>query len=187
MAGKRKTNSTTKNRRRSGSDWAADFLECLAKTSNITAACEVTGVSRTAFYFRRDSDDEFALAVRQAIDASIDILELEARRRALHGCERPVFGSGGPGQGTVQVGTVTEYSDTLTIFLLKAHRPEKYRERYEVKHGGEIAHRRDVDIKDLTLEELREYEAFLRSIQDKRQAAALDRRSAAADLQSRPV
>jgi hypothetical protein len=29
-------------------------------------------------------------------------------------------------------------SDTLAIFLLKAHRPEKYRERYDVKHSGAL-------------------------------------------------
>ena len=28
-------------------------------------------------------------------------------------------------------GHVRRYSDTLLMFLLKAHRPEKYRERYE--------------------------------------------------------
>ncbi len=31
-----------------------------------------------------------------------------------------------------------EYSDTLCIFLLKAHAPEKYRERVDVKHASDI-------------------------------------------------
>lgn len=33
-----------------------------------------------------------------------------------------------------QCGTIREYSDTLAIFLLKAHKSEKYRERFE--HTG---------------------------------------------------
>ena len=31
-----------------------------------------------------------------------------------------------------------QYSDTLLITLLKAHRPEKYRDRVDLKHGGTI-------------------------------------------------
>ena len=33
-----------------------------------------------------------------------------------------------------EVGYVRKYSDSLTMFLLKAHRPDKYRERSEVKN-----------------------------------------------------
>ena len=29
-------------------------------------------------------------------------------------------------------------SDVLLIFLLKGHRPEKYRERYQVEHAGKV-------------------------------------------------
>ena len=58
----------------------------------------------------------------------MDDLELEARRRAVEGTERPVFYQGG------EVGYVREYSDTLLIFLLKAHRPNKFRERVEHEH-----------------------------------------------------
>src|SRR6266699_1263767 len=36
-------------------------------------------------------------------------------------------------------GHVRKHSDTLLIFLLKARRPEKYRERIEHQHGGHIA------------------------------------------------
>ncbi len=47
--------------------------------------------------------------------------------------EKPVgWYKGKPG------GTVREYSDILLIFLLKALRPEKYRERVEVR--GSLAH-----------------------------------------------
>jgi hypothetical protein len=32
--------------------------------------------------------------------------------------------------------TVRRYSDTLLIFLLKARRPEKFRDNVKVEHGG---------------------------------------------------
>jgi hypothetical protein len=41
-----------------------------------------------------------------------------------------------------------EYSDTLLIFLLKGARPEKYRERADVRHSGKI------DVSKLTDAEL---------------------------------
>lgn len=40
--------------------------------------------------------------------------------------------------GRAKVATVKEYSDTLAIFLLKAHAPEKYRERADVNVTGEL-------------------------------------------------
>lgn len=36
----------------------------------------------------------------------------------------------------VKYHTVRKYSDGLAQFFLKAHRPEKYRERSEIQHGG---------------------------------------------------
>lgn len=53
-------------------------------------------------------------------------LEDEARRRAFEGFDKPIVHQG------VITDTVKEYSDTLAIFLLKAHFPEKYRERSSV-------------------------------------------------------
>jgi hypothetical protein len=51
-------------------------------------------------------------------------LEDEAVRRAYHGVEEPVFYKG------VQCGSVTSYSDTLLMFLLKARKPAVYRDGY---------------------------------------------------------
>lgn len=38
--------------------------------------------------------------------------------------------------GKQQYATMKEYSDTLAIFLLKAHNPEKYRDNMKVQHTG---------------------------------------------------
>lgn len=130
MAKKKATDATPKKRKRSKPDWAPAFLRRLAETSNIKAACAAAGICRSTAYRRRDSDAAFAQAMAEALDDSVDDLELEARRRAYEGCERPVFHQGS------QCGTVREYSDTLMIFLLKAHRPEKYREIRESRMTG---------------------------------------------------
>lgn len=85
-------------------------------------------------YNYRGSDPEFEAKVRAALDHAIERLEEEARRRAYQGTLKPVFYRG------EQCGEIQEYSDTLMIFLLKAHRPAVYRERYEFSGpaGGPI-------------------------------------------------
>lgn len=133
-----RTNGTPKKgpRKRTATDWSVRFLASLAGSANIHEACKAVKVGRTTVYKRRDDDEVFAQAMADALDDACDLLEMEARRRACDGCERAVYGSGGTGVGTVEVGRVVEYSDTLMIFLLKAHRPDKYRESFKHEHSG---------------------------------------------------
>ena len=58
----------------------------------------------------------------EALDIAVDLLEGEARSRAVEGVEQPRFH-----QGRI-CGTVRKYSDSLLMFLLRAHRPETFRE-----------------------------------------------------------
>jgi hypothetical protein len=88
--------------------WAERFIEVFAATGNVRLAASAVGVSRDAPYKRAQADPEFAAAWLRAREDAIDMLEAEARRRAL--------GS----------------SDALLVFLLKSERPEKYREKTTV-------------------------------------------------------
>jgi hypothetical protein len=117
----------------------AAFLDELALRGNVRDACAVAGVPRRTAYDWRDADPAFAAAWDTALDEAADVMEREAHRRAVDGTEEPVFGSMGQGLGSGEVGRITKYSDTLLIFLLKAARPEKYRERQQIEHTGEIA------------------------------------------------
>ena len=67
-------------------------------------------------------DPDFALAWDEAVNIAADALEREAWRRAVEGFEEPVHYRG------EVVGYVKKYSDRMLELLLKAHRPEKYRE-----------------------------------------------------------
>lgn len=87
----------------------------------------MAGIPRAYCYELYHKDDDFMRAWDDAISGACDLLEQEAWRRAVKGTEKPVFH-----QGEI-CGGIQEYSDTLLIFLLKGHRPEKYRERYDVK------------------------------------------------------
>jgi hypothetical protein len=99
------------------------FLETLAQTCNITESAHAVGVTRQTAYHRRRADAAFRQGWDQAIDSAVDALEAEARRRAIDGIEEPHFYRG------EICGTVRKYSDQLLMFLLKAHRPEKFRDR----------------------------------------------------------
>jgi hypothetical protein len=102
------------------------FLAVLAATSNVTRACAAVDISRVVMYQHRNEREEFAKRWDAAKALGVEACEDEVHRRAFEGCDKPVFHNG------IECGAIKEYSDTLAIFLLKAHKPEKYRERYEL-------------------------------------------------------
>lgn len=109
-------------------DWKDTFLKSLVLYGTVTAACKTAGVSRQTAYRHRQSDEDFALAWADAEEQSTEELEREAINRAING------------------------SDTLMIFLLKARRPEKYRENVKIEHSGTVRQ----DLSGMSTEELRE-------------------------------
>ncbi len=113
------------------------FIEKLKASPNVSVAAKAAGINRTYAYKLRGEDAEFAASWDEAVESSTDAAEAEAYRRAVKGTIKPVFHMG------KKVGGIREYSDTLLIFLLKAHRPEKYREPVRVVGSGgngEIEH-----------------------------------------------
>lgn len=101
----------------------AAFLTVLSETGNVSAAARSVRMSRAGAYRLKADDESFAEDWAEALEVAVDSLEAEARRRALEGVETPHFY-----QGQV-AGTVRKYSDPLLMFLLRAHRPERYRDR----------------------------------------------------------
>jgi len=116
----------------------ATFLANLAVTGNVTMAASAAGWSRGIPGSLRRADADFAAKWEHALETAGDLLEAEALRRAVHGVSKPVFGRVGSGEGatTEVVGHTVEYSDSLLITLLKATKPEKYRERVEQRIEG---------------------------------------------------
>ena len=114
--------------------YAARILSALAGGSPISVAIRQAGLSSTSYYKYFKNDKEFQDQVDQAIEDGTDLLEEEAFRRAHDGVEKPVF------QGGRMVGTVTEYSDGLLMFLLKGRRRRKFGDKQEVtgKDGKDL-------------------------------------------------
>jgi hypothetical protein len=106
------------------------FINMLAKCGVVSKACKAAGISRMTAYRYRENDPVFKDQWDEAIDIAVENMEAEAQRRAVEGVLKPVYQKG------TKVGTVREYSDTLLIFLLKAHKPKKYRDNATIEHTG---------------------------------------------------
>lgn len=138
------------------------FCAVLAETCNVGKACAAVDISRFTAYKWRKVVPDFAEAWDDAMKAGVLALEDEAHRRAFEGLDEPLTHQGAVtpayaavrddegnlvrdeltgtpkmapvynADGTFKPQTVKKYSDTLAIFLLKAHAPEKYRENSRV-------------------------------------------------------
>lgn len=111
------------------------LLEALANGLSVAAAAQRAGIGRRTAFRWKSQDPHFCDRWSEAVEAGTDRLEDEALRRAVEGVEEPVY------QGGRQVGVVRKYDSQLIMFLLKARRPSKYRERATIQHSGaEDAH-----------------------------------------------
>ena len=121
--------------------WEAAFLIEVSQHGNTTQAVETIGIDRSTPYDRKEAHPEFARRWKYAKLEAADRLEAEARRRAVEGVEEPVYGRVGKDQDGL-IGTVRKYSDTLLIQLLRANKPEKFKDRVANeltgKNGGPV-------------------------------------------------
>jgi hypothetical protein len=111
------------------------FLKALAETGIVSAAVEIAGTSRTRVYELRKRDAAFAKAWDEAEEQAADALEAEAWRRAVDGVPEPLVSAGkvvrdDDGQPLA----IRRYSDTLMLALLKARRPERFKDRAYIEH-----------------------------------------------------
>ncbi|MBT4907849.1 MAG: terminase [Rhodospirillaceae bacterium] len=109
------------------------FLRVLAETARPSDAAAESGVALLGWHRLRDADPVFASAWQAAYEAGNDAVEDEAVRRAVAGQAEPVFYQG------KQVGTVRKYSDSLLMFVLKARRPQRFRDRGDGEVASDLA------------------------------------------------
>jgi hypothetical protein len=100
------------------------FLEIYANSGRASIACRAVGIGRSTEWLWRKRDSQFAALREQAHAMAVESMEDEARRRAVDGTVEPVFAGG------KVCGSIRRYSDSLLIFLLKAAKPEVYRDRW---------------------------------------------------------
>jgi hypothetical protein len=134
------TNQRTRKRRKGGAIPDAErkaaketFLAEFRISANVTIAACKANISRQTVYTWLEQDEAFSLRYRQAEAESTERLEAEAWRRAVEGVEEPIVSSGKLVYGEDgQPLTVRKYSDTVLLALLKARKPERYKDRVDV-------------------------------------------------------
>ncbi len=118
-------------------DCKARFLEALADTGIVYRAAKLAGTSRSRVYELRKADPDFAKAWAEAEEIAADRLEEEARRRAVDGVLEPVVSGGRvvrDDEGNPLA--IRRYSDALLTIMLRARRPEQYRDQ-KLIHAGD--------------------------------------------------
>jgi len=116
------------------------FLAAYETCGNVAQSCRAAKINRRAHYEWLKSEPAYAEKFEASSEIAADGLEEEARIRATQGLRQYKFDSKGlPIKHPVTGEPYYEYSrsDTLLIFLLKAARPEKYRERVEQRLTGD--------------------------------------------------
>ena len=109
----------------------AAFLKALDKgKGNVSDACKAARICRTAVYDWRQDDDSFRDEWEEIVEAHTDALEAKVYERAFDGWLEPVFYQGD------EVGSTRKFSDSNAQFLLRARRPNIYRDNSKIELGG---------------------------------------------------
>ena len=98
------------------------FIDALADTGSVAAACRTVGMSTVgAYQLRRQPGAEgFRAAWTAALDLGVQRIEDVAMDRALNGVEEPLYSYG------ELIGTRTRYNDRLLMFMLRNRAPERF-------------------------------------------------------------
>lgn len=111
------------------------FLAAFALTGRIDQAAKAAGLDRGAHYDWRDKDPEYPALFAAASERAADAVEDECKRRAFEGVLQAEWYQG------KACGTKRVYSDALAMQILRALKPDKYRQGLELTgaYGGAIA------------------------------------------------
>lgn len=133
--GKVRNHRTALRARAKGLSWHKRFIQLLRSTLNVRASCDGVAIPRQTVYDHRNRYPDFRSAWDTAVEDAIDLLEEAAFKRATKGVTETVWMRDTNGKPK-KVGEIKRYSDRMTEVLLKAHRPEKYRDRVSQEISG---------------------------------------------------
>lgn len=116
------------------------ICQTFAAGGSIRMACEAAGISRQTITNWRKADPEFDQRCKDAIEDGIDLLEDEAKRRAVDGVDKGIYFQGD------RIATEKVYSDSLLTTMLRAHRAKYRTSAFELSgpNGGPQEH--DVNV-----------------------------------------
>lgn len=110
-------------------EFKSTYVSMIAELPNHTVVCKLLSITPATVTIARKNDPKFDQDVRDAMDQGYDLIEEEARRRAVDGTLEPVFYRG------EEIGEVRRYSDQLLITLLKGYRPKRFNPGVKITAG----------------------------------------------------
>lgn len=98
------------------------FIEALADTGSVEAACKAVDMSTVGAYQlrRQPGAEQFRAAWEAALQLGVARIEDVVMDRALNGVEEPLYSYG------KLVGSRTRYNDRLLMFILRNRAPERF-------------------------------------------------------------
>ena len=123
------------------------FLGAYSVCGDISTAREIAGIGYWTHSEWHKRQPRYREAFKVAKQIAADEIEAAAVRRAVQGTRRFKFHQGkpvmvpNPATGEPEHYYDTEYADTLMLAMLKATKPEKYRERQHIQTSIENDHR----------------------------------------------
>lgn len=98
------------------------FIEALADTGSVEAACKVVNMSTVGAYHlrRQPGADSFRKAWEIALGLGVQRVEDVVMDRALNGVEEPLYSYG------KLIGTRRRYNDRLLMFILRNRAPDRF-------------------------------------------------------------
>lgn len=135
--------------------WEPAFLAALAEQPNVARAARIANTQRTNVYMRRHAHPEFEAGFQAALRLGIATAEDKAWELSLEGWLEPVW------YRDREVGSILKRDHGLLQFMLRAHAPEVYSDRYR----EEELQRREVEARRAgSVEAQRQVAALLRSL-----------------------
>ncbi len=152
------------------------FIEALADTGSVSAACKIVAMSTHGVYHLRRSEgaEEFREAWQKALDLGVQRIEDVAMDRALNGVDEPLYSYG------KLIGTRKRYNDRLLMFMLRNRSPERFAEG-RAKGLGAIG---KMEVERLKKEWRAEWEAEQNGVTPQEVRASLDAKIEAARLEA---
>ena len=117
--------------------WAEPLLTRVRRSFSVSRACEEVSIGRATVYRLRARDETFAVALDDAREEALDLLEERLHQAANTGIPVVVETTKTFKDGTVEktVRKGFEFHPTAAMFMLKRWRPE-YRDSYRVETTG---------------------------------------------------
>jgi hypothetical protein len=156
------------------------FIEALADTGSVAAACKVVDMSTVGAYHlrRQPGAEDFRAAWETALQLGVARIEDVVMDRALNGVEEPLYSYG------KLVGTRTRYNDRLLMFILRNRAPERFAAGGGPKGLNAVS---QMQLDRLKKEWIAEYEAGKRNVSAKEVRQSIDRKIEGIRRQMEPL